>query len=144
MMPKILLALALVVLSGCSLSNLPTPRATYRPVPDPALCARIAAIPGVTGVDLRWSNGFDNPNGYRGSIHIKAHTDAVQVLDRALAILRQGHPAADLGGLEVAPDGSFATSPLDVGLMTQADYTARYGPQPGTGIPPPTPLRLRR
>lgn len=138
------LAIMFLALAGCSLSNLPTPRATYGPVPDERLYREIAKIPGVSRVELRWTNGFDRPNGYRGRVYTRRGIDAVNVLDHALAILRQGRPGASFGGFEVVPDSGFALGPSHVGLETQADYTARYGPQPGTGLPPPTPLRLRR
>ena len=143
-MRGIFIVLMLSVLGGCSLDNLPTPRATYAPVADATLYARIAAIPGVTAVDVRWTNGFDNPNGYRGTIDVRANANEVQILDRALAILRQGRPSADLGGLEVAREGAFVVFASDFGLWTQSDYTARYGPQPGSGLPPPTPLQRSR
>lgn len=132
--------LIMIALTGCSLGNMPTPRATYAPVPDARLLERLALIPGVTHATLRWSNGFDNPNGYHGSIDAGRGADAAAILDRALALLRQGRPGADLGGIHVAPASEFAVWPTDFGLWTQADYTARYGPQPGTGLPPSTPL----
>ncbi|MGN6721836.1 MAG: hypothetical protein ACTHJM_04415 [Marmoricola sp.] len=116
------------------------PRASYAPVADVRLYARIATIPGVVRAGVRWSNSFDFPNGYRGTVYVVRAADATTILDRSLAILRQGRPGADLGGIEVLPEGAFATFPSMFGLETQADYTARYGPQPGSGTPPRTPL----
>lgn len=134
----------LVVFAGCSLNNMPSPVANYRPVPDARLYASVADISGVTSVDLTWTNGFDNPNGYGGDIRVRRDVDVVEILDRALAILRQGRPGASLGGIQVAPEGAFAISPTDFGLWTESDFTARYGHQPGSGLPPPTPLRRTR
>jgi hypothetical protein len=143
-MRRLLLVLILTGLTGCSLDNLPTPRATYRPVIDAALYARIGQVPGVTDVRVRWTNGFDFPNGYRGIIAVRRGGDAADVLDRVLAILRQGRAGAALDGIKVAATGTVGVFAEDFGLVTQADFTARYGPQPGTGVPPPTPLQRRR
>lgn len=139
-MRRLSVLLLLLAVAGCSLGNLPTPRATYRPTPDAELYARIASLPGVTGVKIRWTNGFDFPNGYRGTIDARRGTNGASILDHALAILRQGRAGASLTGLEVAPEGEFAVFPSEFGLKGQADYTARYGPQPGAGLPPATPL----
>jgi hypothetical protein len=143
-MRAIFLTLVLGVLSGCFLSSPPTPRATYRPVPDRQLYARIAKLPGVVGVHLNWKNGFENPNSYGGEIRSARGADKIEILDRALAILRQGRPGASFGGLEVVPPDDFVLGPGHLGLLGPADYTARYGPQPGTGVPPPTPLQRTR
>jgi len=134
------LVIVLLSLMGCSLANPPTPRATYRPISDEILRARIAALAGVTRVELRWSNGFDNANSYGGVVEVGRDVEPIAVLDRVLAILRLGRPGADLGGVRVARPSALDVSATLVGLWSQADYTARYGPQPGTGVPPPTPL----
>lgn len=139
-MHRALMILALFLLAGCSLNNMPTPRATYSPVSDVSLYRRVANIPGVTGVELRWTNGFDNPNGYGGTVYAGRDSDDVAILDQVLAILRQGRPGADLDAIEVWRMGSYPVFPSEFGLKGQADYTARYGPQPGTGVPPATPL----
>lgn len=132
---------ALLILGGCSLNNMPMAKATYAPISDAALYRQIAAIPGVTAVDLHWTNGFDNPNGYSGDVYARKASDGLSTLDRVLAILRQGHPGASLAGVQVAVQGEFTVSPPDVGLWSESDYQGRYGPQPGTGVPPDTPLR---
>lgn len=143
-MHRIAFAIALFVIAGCSLGNVPTPRATYAPVPDAILYQSLAQIPGVARVDVGWTNGFDNANGYGGTIYARRGADEVDILDRALAILRQGRPSAYLGAIEVARPDAFVIFASDVGLWTPADFTARYGPQPGTGVPPPNPLKRVR
>lgn len=139
-MRRLILVVVTLAVAGCSLDNLPTPRATYRPVPDAQLYSRIMRIPGVVGAELRWTNGFDSPNGYGGTIDGERTANAAMILDRALAILWQGRPGADLGAIEVISKGDLAVFPSEFGLKGQADYAARYGPQPGTGVPPATPL----
>lgn len=132
---------ALLVLGGCSLNDLPMPKATYAPISDAMLYQQIAEIPGVTDVDLHWTNGFDNPNGYSGDVYAREGSDCLAILDRVLAILRRGHPGTSLAGVQVAVQGEFTVSPPDAGLWSESDYQKRYGPQPGTGVPPDTPLR---
>lgn len=130
----------LLVLAGCALNNPSTPRTTYAPIPDRTLYARIAKVPGVTKVDIGWVNRFGEANTYVGDVEVRAGIDQVRVLDRSLAILRQGRPGAFLA-IQVFRPGSTAISPQDFGLWSIADYESRYGPQPGAGVPPPRPLR---
>lgn len=141
-MRRLWFLLAFVVLAGCS--HGPTAsKPTYTPVPDAVLYARIAKINGVESSDLNWVNRFGQSNSYGGDIHVRAGVDAAHVLDEALAILRMGRPGAFYTSVEVFQPGASAISPTDFGLWSQADYTQRYGPQPGTGLPPQTPLEPR-
>lgn len=133
--PALLLALV-----ACSLSSPETPRATYTPTPDTALYVRIAKIPGVINVDIGWVNRFGDTNTYVGRIRVRRGIGQVSILDQSLAILRQGRPGAFLV-IQVFRRGSPAITPQDFGLRSIADYESRYGPQPGSGLPPPRPLK---
>lgn len=137
------LALLSCVVCGCS-SSPKAVKAPYTPIPDSVLFARIATLPGVVRSDLTWVNRFGDSNSYGGQVRVRAGVDGVHILDSILAILRQGRAGAFYGAVEILEPRQFAITPTDFGLWSQADYTARYGPQPGTGVPPSTPLNRRR
>lgn len=107
----------------------------YEPVPDGDLFAQVAQVPGVTQVHLTGYDGEPQGTGYNGQIVIDGSADPVAVLDRVLAILWQGMPDANYDSVRVLKDTS-PTRASDVGLTRHAEFEERYGPQPGTGVPP--------
>lgn len=109
--------------------------AGYTPVPDQELFAEVAALPGVTSADVRWTDSFGNSNVYAGTVRVTRSADPEAVLDRVHAILRQGRPGATLG-VTVRQPGAPDTTAAQLGLYTAADVEERYGPQPGDGRPP--------
>jgi len=136
----LLLAAAAWLVSGCSSGGSPA-RAAYVPVPDSVLYSRIAHLPGVTHADLGWTNKFGHPNAYGGVIDVRRGVDPVHVLDEVLAILWTGRPGASLQGVIINPQGEDEVFTTTVGLGSPSALAARYGPQPGNGVPPPTPLK---
>jgi hypothetical protein len=59
-----------------------------------------------------------------------------RVVDQACAILGQGHPDASIV-LEVTLPDRSTVSTVAYDLAFPSDLEQRYGPQPGTGEPPP-------
>ena len=113
----------------------------YRPVPDQQLFDRVAEVADVQSVDLTWSDSFGDNNTYQGTVTARRGADQAEVLDRTIAILRQGHAEASMAIFVEAP-GGYSIGPSDLGLVTPDDLMQRYGPQPGDGEPPaqaPTP-----
>jgi hypothetical protein len=134
----ILLIGVMLLLGACSPGGSddgPT-KADYTPVPDDELYSRIAELPGVRAVDIRY-NGTWPESKYSGEITIEPGADAQHVLDEAYAILRQGRydVAITVAGLQDRTSISFDR--LDNGRPgIPAELEKRYGRQPGDGTPP--------
>lgn len=147
---RILLAIAagllavLTPLTGCASSDhsRPHPTVSYTPVPDAELYRRIAALPHVTDVKIGYSDDFPNGSRYRGAVYTDGQENPYLIRDQANAILRQGvlraHISIDVyfpgpdSRPELAPGGRFFS-------QVESDLEQRYGPQPGSGIPPASP-----
>lgn len=84
---------------------------------------------------LKSTTGFQEGNGYSGYITLADEADPAAVIDATLAILWQGLPDAEYGLVQWIRDGEGYRE-TDVGLTTREDLQGRYGPQPGTGVPP--------
>ena len=123
------------VLAGCGGSEAPD-RPDYTPISDKELFAQIATIPGVTKVEIEYVDTFENPNDYIGAVDVGADGDAVETLDNALAILRQGRWQAAIGVVVLQDGHQTSTSMLGLNAPTDRRLTERYGPQPGNGLPP--------
>lgn len=108
----------------------------YDPLPEATLYADIEAIPGVTDQNIDSFDSTSEGTGYSGPIFVDNEADPVAVLDQVLAILWQGLPEANPGGVRVIDEDGTRVDPSDVGLIVRTDIEARYGPQPGTGEPP--------
>lgn len=133
----LLLALT-CVLGGCGDGGNGDGDASYTPKKSSQLYAEIAAIDGVTSVDIGEYEsaglGGSRP-AYRGQVRVTDAADPLQVLDQVLAILWQGLPGASLRDVVVHQgDTGFYDAPY-AGLG-DALLKERYGPQPGTGKPP--------
>ena len=130
-----LLLIGVLGLSACGGSSKgEEPAGDYTPVADRELYSQVEALPGVRRVDVGYSDSFGNSNIYQGEIQVADDADLRDILDRAIAILRQGAPDATMG-LTVYSSTASVT-PRDLDLGTAADLEQRYGPQPGTGEPP--------
>lgn len=125
----VLSALLVGLLTACG------EEAGYTPVPDAELYEQVSALPGVERHHLRATDGFPRGTAYVGTVVVGDEADPVEVLDAVLAVLWQGMPEAGYPLVEVV-QGLRGTSPGDVGLVSRADFEARYGPQPGSGEPP--------
>ena len=123
------------VIAGCGGSEAPD-GPDYAPIPDKQLFAQIAAIPGVTTVDLSYRDEFGNSNDYVGEIGVDPSADAAMVLDHGLAILRQGRWRASMSVFVVQNARRISTNVLEMNAPTDRRLTERYGPQPGNGLPP--------
>lgn len=109
----------------------------YMPKKDDVLFAEIASIKGVTEVNVHGNEsagvGGSRP-AYNGQVVVDASADPLLVLDQVLAILWQGMPGADLSGVDVRQvDAFYGTEAVRLGDNRLKE---RYGPQPGTGVPP--------
>lgn len=111
----------------------------YTPISDKVLFTQIAAIPGVTKVDIEYVDTFENSNGYIGTVDVRTGADAVGVLDQVLAILRQGRWRAGMQVVVLQGGRQISTSALGLNAPTDRRLTERYGPQPGNGTPPESP-----
>ena len=129
------LAIVMALLTGCR-SGGGDDEPAYEPVPDEDLYAAIAALDGVRKVEIRYVEGFARTNNYGGELTVDDPSRAMELLDRAVAILWQGRPGALADLLVLGPDRQLLHYTSDLGLRTRADYEERYGPQPGTGEPP--------
>ncbi len=128
MRSPVIAALALV-LSACSSTG-------YEPRSDEELFQAIAELPGVKATNsMDSTTGFQEGTGYSGYITLEPTADPATVIDATLAILWQGRKGAEYGLVEWLKDGKGYRE-SDVGLIDEADYEARYGEQPGTGVPP--------
>lgn len=129
-----------LLLVGCGRAEPADPG--YRPVPDEELFSRIAALPEVTEVDIDFVDTVTNGRTYIGDIQVTPEAEPLAVLDRAIAILRQGRYGASMGlsVLRPGPTGRLrVTHGFELGISpSEPDLTERYGPQPGTGEPPET------
>jgi hypothetical protein len=121
-------------LTACG-QQAPTP--DYQPVPDPSLYARVAKLPGVTDVDIKFRDTADAPKTYVGEIRVERGTDPVERLDQAIAILRQGRYQAAID-IVLYPPGRPGVESTSIAGYTRASLDQRYGPQPGDGKPPDT------
>jgi len=130
-MRTLLTAVLATLLAACG----GAPKPAYTEVPEQDLYAAIGRIPGVTKVNLTSYDGAPQGTGYNGQIVIDRSADPVAVLAHVLAILWQGMPDANYDSVRVLKDTS-PTRASDVGLIRHADFEARYGPQPGSGVPP--------
>lgn len=128
-------AVAVALMTGC-LPGGEDDGGGYEPVPDDELYAEIAALDGVQEVDIRFVEGFGRTNNYGGELTVADPDRALELLDRAIAILWQGREGALADLLVLGPDRQLLHYPSDLGLRKPADYEERYGPQPGTGEPP--------
>lgn len=123
-----LFALAMMLM-GCG-------GAGYTPKPDAELFKAIRELPGVARTDMLDSTtGFQEGTGYSGYILLEHGADTAALIDATLAILWQGRRNAGYGLIKWNQDGKGYRD-TDVGLGTQKDLEERYGPQPGTGVPP--------
>ncbi len=129
------LAIAVALMTGCRPGG-DDPKASYDPAPDDDLYAEIADLDGVTKVKIRFVEGFARTNNYGGEIVVDDPERALEVLDRAIAILWQGREGALADLIVLGPDNQLLKYTSDLGLRKPADYEERYGPQPGTGEPP--------
>ena len=143
LVPAVALLAVLTLLGACTIpSSRPSPTATYTPVPDAELYRRIAALPHVTNVIIDYSDSFSNGSRYDGGLTTDGQENPYLTLDQTIAILRQGVLRAYISiDLDFpGPDGRTETAfssrfPGD----TESDLSQRYGPQPGSGIPPASP-----
>ena len=127
-----------VALTSCGGTHEPTGPG-YTPLSDKVLFTQIAAIPGVTKVDIEYVDTFENSNGYIGTVDVRTDEDAVGALDQALAILRQGRWRAGMQVVVLQGGRQISTSALGLNAPTDRRLTERYGPQPGNGLPPESP-----
>ncbi|MGI9156140.1 MAG: hypothetical protein ACR2FG_05820 [Marmoricola sp.] len=123
------------LLSSCGAGGGGPKKPSYTPVADQDLYARIARLPGVTRVDVSYTDTFTSTNSYAGNVYVTAKAPAEQVLVKALAILWQGHPGAAMTGVAVAPPGKVQLFPSDLGLESRTSFVQKFGPQPGDGKP---------
>jgi hypothetical protein len=131
--------LTVAATSGCFWSG----TKGYQPVPDDLLYAQVAALPHLSKiVDMGHSKGkFMELEAYYARVDSDGQVNPYELVDQICAIFHQGAPGAST---EVRvhlrnPDGSaadlqFSSSELKTWLAQ--DRIARYGPQPGTGLPP--------
>lgn len=129
-------AITVALMAGCLPGGGTDDKPGYEPVPDDELFAEVAALDGVRSVDVRFVEGFGRTNNYGGEIVVEDPDRALEVLDRAAAILWQGREGALADLLLLGPDNQLLHYTSDLGLRSPADYEERYGPQPGTGEPP--------
>ena len=133
---RILAVAALLLLAACATKSGPA-RPGYTPVPDSVLYHRIAAIHGVTSVHVVYAADWVAGQRYAGTVDVSDSKDALRILDEAFAILRMGHYDAGLYVDVVEPSGRHLGR-RSLGLHSDQDVAARYGPQPGSGVPPST------
>jgi hypothetical protein len=137
-----LLLVLTCVLAGCGEGD----SSSYTPKESTVLFAEIAAIDGVTSVDVGEFEsaglGGSRP-AYRGTVRVDDSAEPLQVLDQVLAILRQGLPGASLRDVVVHQGATGFYDAAYVGLG-DALLGERYGPQPGTGTPPEDQPPLKR
>ena len=108
----------------------------YEAVPDNEIFAAVSELPGVTGHTLSFdADSFGRANNYSGTVTAERGTDGRVLLDQVLALLWQGHLGASYG-IAVEVDGAPLVTPRRIGLELRSDWPDRYGPQPGTGVPP--------
>lgn len=137
-LPMWLIGLMLLTAACSSSGSDPEPTSSdYTPVPDADLFARIADIPGVEKVDIRYVGTFPESK-YGGEITIATGTDAQDVLDAAYAILRQGRRDVGISVFGIQDRTSITFDRLGGRSGIPSELKKRYGPQPGTGTPPPT------
>ena len=97
-------------------------------------------LPHVTEARLAFRDDLTDGRTYTGSLQSDGAVNPYETLDAAVAILRQGRPGADIVITIDVPTSSgpalqlTSTTLLDRGQ--QDPLTARYGPQPGDGLPP--------
>lgn len=132
----LVLAIAVALMTGCQPGGGDDPKPGYDPVPDEDLYAEIADLEGVTRVKIRFVEGFARTNNYGGELAVADPGRALEVLDRAIAILWQGREGALADLIVLGPDNQLLGYTSDLGLRKPADYEERYGAQPGTGEPP--------
>ncbi|MCD9199890.1 hypothetical protein [Aeromicrobium wangtongii] len=132
-----LLLLGVLLLAACSSggSDSDGSAPSYRPVPDDELYARIAQLPGVEAVDIRYDDTWPESK-YRGEITIESGADPQAVLDATYAVLRQGRPDVAISVRGVQDRTSISFDLLDGRSGIPANLEKRYGPQPGDGTPP--------
>jgi hypothetical protein len=131
----LVVAIAVALMSGCGPGG-DDDKPTYDPMPDEELYSEIEALDGVQQVDIRFVEGFARTNNYGGELTVTDPDRALELLDRAIAILWQGREGALADLLVLGPDRQLLHYTSDLGLRKPADYEERYGPQPGTGEPP--------
>lgn len=108
----------------------------YTAKADAELFKAIRELPGVARTDMMDSTtGFQEGTGYSGYILLEHGADTAAVIDATLAILWQGRRNAGYGLIQWNQDRKGYRD-TDVGLFDHDDLEARYGPQPGTGVPP--------
>lgn len=127
-MKRLLLTTLFSALAGCG-------GPSYTPRPDAEIFRAVSAVPGVVAADLRSHEGGAEGTGYEGDVTVKDGADPATVIDAVLALLWQGLPDAGYTGVAFYVDGR-ALRAADAGLLTHQDLEARYGEQPGTGVPP--------
>ena len=138
-------ATGLVVLLGAGCtgggpSEKETTIASYTPVPDDQLFARVGELAHVDSAKVSFRDNLTDGATYSGSLVSDGRENPYATLDAAVAVLRQGRPRADIVlTLDVPTDGGAPVQYTSTKLLdrTAADpLTARYGPQPGSGEPP--------
>lgn len=150
---RVALLIALTLTAGCSMWRTPPqPTPAYEPIPDDQLYDQLRALPEVTGLQISYVSDSAGRR-YVGVVLVPDTTTraaAAATLDHANAILWQGRAGA-ASSVQVSAgtvdDQRVLAEQKDVvpqtpGVNWLQAATARYGPQPGDGIPPaglPTP-----
>ncbi len=141
-----------LVLSAVAACTTPPPRLDYTPVPDDELKGQLEAVPGVEGVQLVVEDNVTNGHHYYATLTVAASTtwaESVTQVDQAVAVLWQGRPLTPHISVQFGPQATptfLASSEQVFGTEQarelEAAYADRYGPRPGTGKPPATPLTV--
>jgi len=142
-----LVATLVTLLTGCAPAfprspARPTP--TYTPVPDADLYRRIAALPHVKRANIGYTKRtFEINESYGGRIYTDGQENPFLTLDKAAAVLRQGRHGVPIE-VDVEflnPDGQEELALDDLWFQDMLMFSpeVRYGPQPGSGIPPASP-----
>lgn len=138
LVPTSLLIAVVVLLGSCNGDTMPD----RPPVSQEAerVESEILALPGVSGVNLEYTDEFTAGQGIDGTVEVETTTDPVQLLDDVYAIvwsLRSWQPDAiqvrlDNGSVMTDATALGATSPSATVTFLQD----RYGPWPGGGPKP--------
>lgn len=116
-----------------------TTQPDYTPISDKQLYSQISKLTGVTTVDISYLESLESGSSYTGKVSLGSGHDAVAVLDRAIAILRQGRWGSGVDLEIIAPQRTTSVSDLGLEDGTWPELEKRYGPQPGDGLPPAEP-----
>jgi hypothetical protein len=122
--------------SGCTTA--PSEPSGYTPIPDAVLFAQITALPHITKiVNLSYSKEFGMLNGYSADIDTDGEAEPNAFIDSVFAILYQGKYGASISISITAPAIPKEGGPGSRSyFLLESTIRGRYGPQPGTGLPP--------